>query len=98
MTQACKSLREEGGTRQDGLEDEETVIESAGKVPTMREAHKVLKRNGFQLVSQRGSHQKWVKEGDRTPIILPYHSRDNEQVQPVLWRSIVKEHNLDLDV
>lgn len=98
MLEELKSLREEGGTRQDGLEDEETVIESAGKVPTMREAHKVLKRNGFQLVSQRGSHQKWVKEGDRTPIILPYHSRDNEQVQPVLWRSIVKEHNLDLDV
>ena len=74
------------------------IEESVGKCPTMREAQKIFKRNGYQLVSQRGSHQKWVKEGDRIPIILPYHSRDNEQVRPGDWKTIVKEHNLRLDV
>ena len=73
------------------------IEESVGKCPTMREAQRIFKRNGYQLVSQRGSHQKWVKEGDRIPIILPYHSRDNEQVRPGDWKTIVKEHNLRLD-
>ena len=84
---------------EDEDEDEDgSVKESLEKCPTMREAQKVFKRNGYELVSQRGSHQKWVKEGDRVPIILPYHSRDNEQVRPQDWKRIVKEHNLRLDV
>lgn len=72
--------------------------ESAGKCPTMREARKIFIKNGYQMVRQHGSHQIWQKAGDPIPIVLPYHSRDNEQVRPGDWKKIVKEHRLNLDV
>lgn len=72
--------------------------ESVGKCPTMREAQKIFKKNGYQLARQCGSHQIWKKQEDPIPIVLPYHSRDNEQVRPGDWKRIVKEHRLNLDI
>jgi predicted RNA binding protein YcfA (HicA-like mRNA interferase family) len=76
----------------------DNINESNMKCPTMREAIRIFKKNGYTLVSQRGSHQKWVKPDDPIPIILPYHSRDNEQVRTSDWKRVVKEHNLKIDV
>jgi predicted RNA binding protein YcfA (HicA-like mRNA interferase family) len=33
----------------------------------------VLKTNGFSLVSQRGSHQKWRNPQSGKQVIVPYH-------------------------
>ena len=71
--------------------------ESALKCPTMREAQRIFRKNGYAMTRQKGSHQIWQKPGDPIPIVLPYHSRDNEQVRPGDWKKIVKEHRLDLD-
>lgn len=74
------------------------IDESIGKCPTMKEAQKIFKKNGYRLDRQRGSHQIWKKDEDPIPIVLPYHSRDNEQVRPGDWKKIVKEHRLNLDL
>lgn len=34
---------------------------------------KVLSHHGFELVGQRGSHQKWRNEETRNQVIVPYH-------------------------
>jgi len=37
-----------------------------------KEVARVLKRNGFELIAQQGSHQKWRHENGRQ-VILPAH-------------------------
>jgi predicted RNA binding protein YcfA (HicA-like mRNA interferase family) len=32
-----------------------------------------LRRNGFQLVATRGSHQKWIHAAMRKIVIVPIH-------------------------
>lgn len=39
-----------------------------------KEIIKLLKKNGFELKSQRGSHKKFVKD-DKT-VIVPDHGKD----------------------
>ncbi|MBM3795380.1 MAG: type II toxin-antitoxin system HicA family toxin [Acidobacteria bacterium] len=34
---------------------------------------RVLRRNGFELVSQSGSHQKWRNASSGRQVIVPYH-------------------------
>lgn len=52
------------------------------------EVIKVLKKNGFSLKSQKGSHQKYIK-GDKI-IIVVYHSRDGEDADPQLVKELNK--------
>lgn len=33
----------------------------------------ILKANGFSLVSQRGSHQKWRHSDSGKQVIVPFH-------------------------
>jgi predicted RNA binding protein YcfA (HicA-like mRNA interferase family) len=70
--------------------------ESAGECPTVQEAQRAFRKNGYRLARQCGSNQIWNKQGDPIPIVLPYHSRDDEQVRPGDWNRIVREHGLDL--
>ena len=43
---------------------------------TPKEMVKLLKKNGFEVVSQNGSHVKLkISENGRT-VIVPYHSKD----------------------
>lgn len=37
------------------------------------EVVRILRRNGFELTSQRGSHQKWVNLVARKVVIVPMH-------------------------
>jgi predicted RNA binding protein YcfA (HicA-like mRNA interferase family) len=37
------------------------------------EISRILQRNGFILVSQRGSHQKWRNDDTAKQVIVPYH-------------------------
>ena len=37
------------------------------------EAARVLRRHGFIMISQRGSHQKWRHPETGKQVIVPYH-------------------------
>ncbi|MBI4285780.1 MAG: type II toxin-antitoxin system HicA family toxin [Chloroflexi bacterium] len=45
------------------------------KLPRLKagEVILVLKKHGFALISQRGSHQKWRKYDTGKQVIVPYH-------------------------
>ena len=40
---------------------------------TAREVEALLRRHGFTLVSQRGSHRKWRHPEHRLQVIVPEH-------------------------
>lgn len=50
----------------------------------------ILRYNGYRYVDCKGSHYHWYRESDGDKINLPM----NKDVNPMLWRRIVKEHNL----
>jgi len=61
-----------------------------GKAPrlTARQVVAVLRAHGFELVSTRGSHQKWRHPDGRRQVIVPDH---RGQVLPIgTLRSIMK--------
>ena len=37
------------------------------------EVESILQRNGFELVSQKGSHRKWRNIERQLQVIVPYH-------------------------
>ena len=43
---------------------------------TSKEMIKLLKKNGFESVSQNGSHIKMVNQETGKTVIVPYHSKD----------------------
>ena len=43
---------------------------------TSKEMLKLLKKNGFEKVSQNGSHIKLRNEDTGITVIVPYHSKD----------------------
>lgn len=43
---------------------------------TSQEMIKYLKKNGFEKVSQNGSHVKMRNTSSGRTVIIPYHSRD----------------------
>lgn len=43
---------------------------------TSREIIKLLKQNGFELVSSNGSHQKFKNSLTKRIAIVPVHSKD----------------------
>lgn len=43
---------------------------------TPKEMVKLLKKNGFEVVSQNGSHIKLKNSENGRTVIVPYHSKD----------------------
>ncbi len=43
---------------------------------TSKEMIKLLKKNGFAIVSQNGSHVKMTNLDSNKTVIIPYHSKD----------------------
>jgi predicted RNA binding protein YcfA (HicA-like mRNA interferase family) len=45
------------------------------KLPRLKseEVIRVFDRHGFELISQRGSHQKWRNPDTGKQVIIPYH-------------------------
>ncbi|HOC32001.1 MAG: type II toxin-antitoxin system HicA family toxin [Armatimonadetes bacterium] len=41
---------------------------------TAQEVEDILRRHGFALVSQRGSHRKWRSASLRMIVIVPFHA------------------------
>ncbi len=59
---------------------------------TSREMIKKLKKNGFEVVSQNGSHVKLVNSEKNITIIVPYHSKD---LKIGLEKAILKQAGLE---
>ena len=43
---------------------------------TSKEMIRLLRKNGFEEVSQNGSHIKMRNEETRKTVIIPYHSKE----------------------
>ena len=69
----------------------------AQKLPRLKasEIIKILQRNGFVLVSQRGSHQKWRNDNTGKQVIVPYHK--GKQLPLGTIRSIVEGSEIPED-
>ena len=57
----------------------------------MMEMIKLLKKNGFEVVSQNGSHIKLKNIQTNKTVIVPYHSRD---LKKGLEQTILKQAGL----
>jgi len=62
---------------------------------TAAEVVRVLRSHGFELVSQRGSHQKWRHPETRRQVIVPAHN--GRQLPLGTLRSIVEGSGLSTD-
>ena len=58
---------------------------------TPQEMIKLLKKNGFEVVSQNGSHIKLKNIQTNKTVIVPYHSRD---LKKGLEQTILKQARL----
>lgn len=56
-----------------------------------KEIIKLLKKNGFQEVSQNGSHVKLRNPETRRTVVVPYHSKD---LKKGLEQAILKQAGL----
>ena len=53
------------------------IMKGAQKMPmTPKEIIKYLKKNGFEKISQNGSHIKMKNKTTGITVIVPYHSRE----------------------
>jgi predicted RNA binding protein YcfA (HicA-like mRNA interferase family) len=53
-----------------------------------REVEEILKRYGFQLISQKGSHRKWRNSESLIQVIVPEHKGKDLPIGTL--RSILK--------
>lgn len=58
---------------------------------TSQEMIKLLKKNGFETVSQNGSHVKMKNSDNGKTVIIPYHSKD---LKKGLEQAILKQAGL----
>ena len=63
-------------------------------VCSARDAVRALVRNGFQFVSQKGSHQKW-RHPDGRQVIIPDHG--SKPIPIGTLKSIIKGSGLDVE-
>ena len=66
------------------------------KLPSLngKEVAAILKKHGFALVNQRGSHAKYRDGAGRTTIV-PMHG--SEEIGPGLLRKILSDAEIDPD-
>lgn len=54
---------------------------------TSNEMIKYLKKNGFEVISQNGSHVKLKNQEIKRAVIVPYHSKDlNEGLEQAILK------------
>lgn len=58
---------------------------------TPREMLKLLQKNGFEIISQNGSHIKLKNPQTEKQVIVPYH---NKSMKKGLEQAILKEAGL----
>jgi len=59
---------------------------------TSREMIKKLKKHGFEIVSQNGSHVKLVNNKTNKTVIVPYHCKD---LKKGLEQAILKQAGIE---
>ncbi len=62
---------------------------------TAREVETLLRRYGFQLISQKGSHRKWRNENLGLQVIVPEHRA--RQLPLGTLRNILKNADIPED-
>jgi len=68
------------------------IRKGADKMPmTSKEMIKILQKNGFETVSQNGSHVKLNKSETNVTVIVPYH---NKTLKKGLENAILKQAGL----
>jgi hypothetical protein len=88
-----EELRSIRGANGDGEENKDDGVEESVS-PSVNDIRKILKRNGFQLVSQKGSMQHWKKDEVDEPIELPCVE---DTFDGTKWSEIVKSRGLTTD-
>lgn len=58
---------------------------------TPKQMIKLLKKNGFKIVNQNGSHVKLSNEKTHRQVIVPYHTKE---MKKGLEQAILKEAGL----
>lgn len=60
---------------------------------TSKEMIKKLKKYGFKIISQNGSHVKMVNDQTRITVIVPFHCKDLKKglEQAILKQAGIKE-------
>lgn len=61
---------------------------------TSKQMIKLLKRNGFKIVSTNGSHIKLRNEQTKRQTIVPYH---NDSLKKGLEQAILKQAGIEYD-
>ena len=56
---------------------------------------KVVKRLGFELDRQSGSHAIYYRKSDKRRIVIPIHA--GKDIKPKTLYGIIKDLNLDVD-
>lgn len=57
-----------------------------------KEMIKLLKKNGFEIISQNGSHVKLKNIETNKTVIIPYHAKD---LKKGLEKAILKQAGID---
>lgn len=52
---------------------------------------RILRKNGWMHESTNGSHAKFKKDGKTIVVVV-----NSNGTNPIVWRRIVKENNLDI--
>ncbi|HXT09973.1 MAG TPA: type II toxin-antitoxin system HicA family toxin [Candidatus Angelobacter sp.] len=68
--------------------------ESAIPIRNAKEVVKILRRHGFQLVAQSGSHQKWRHENGRQVIVAKH---GNKPIPIGTLKSIIEGSGLNME-
>ena len=59
---------------------------------TSKQLIKILKKHGFKIVSQNGSHVKLVNPKNNKTLIVPFHNKD---LKKGLEKAILKQAGLE---
>jgi predicted RNA binding protein YcfA (HicA-like mRNA interferase family) len=63
--------------------------------PSVDELVRAIKKAGFVLIDQQGSHQKWRNSSTGKQTIIPYHK--GETVRPKFLNSILNGAGLGVE-
>ncbi len=71
-------------------------VEGQDEALTFAEVVRVLRSNGFDMVSQKGSHQKWRNLETGKKVIVPFHK--GKQLPLGTLRSIIEGTGIEADL
>lgn len=61
---------------------------------TAKEIEKLLKKDGWELVAQKGSHKQYKNPLKPGKVTIPWHQNGNNALAPMTERSIRKQAGL----